>query len=157
MDTDRVVVYAVAACIVALTLATGPVDLLAVPESSGVLDNNPGTGNATVEVVSEPETVTLRESEQNVWVLEAPSATVNVSNVRENPLLNYAVSVEGTGYSVSSATPLGGREPGRIDVGIESGQLDAESARNATGATVRLVLRGDTDRTLFERDLEVRR
>jgi hypothetical protein len=157
METDRLIVYAVAACIAVLTLATGPVGLLEIPESSGVLTNDPGTGNATVEVVSEPETVTLREGEQDVWVLEAPSARVNVSNIRGNPLLDYAVSVEGTGYSISSATPLGTQEPGQVEVGIDPGQLDPESAQNATGATLTLILRGDIDRTLFERRVEVTR
>jgi hypothetical protein len=156
MDIARLVVSVVAACIAALTLATGPVGLLEIPESSGVLVNDPGTGNASVDVVSEPETVTVRESQQDVWVLEVPSTTVEVSNIQENPLLDYSVSVSGTGYSVSSATPLGSPGPGRIEVGVASGRLDAESARNATGARLQLVLRGDTDRTLLERDVEVR-
>jgi hypothetical protein len=156
MDADQAVVYAVAACIVVLTLATGPVGLLELPESSGVLTNNPGTGNATVELVSEPDTVTLRAGEQDVWVLETPDVVVNVSNVRGNPLVSYAVIVEGTGFSTSSATPLGGQGSGRVELGIAPAQLDAESARNATGAEVRLVVRGDTRQTLLERDVEVR-
>ena len=81
MNAERVVAVVVV-CIAALTLATGPLGPLDIGTDSGSIED-PGTGSATVEVVSAPGAVELVPSDdgQELLHLSVPTTTVRTSNV----------------------------------------------------------------------------
>jgi len=154
MSSDRLVVVGVAGAILAVTLATGPVGLLAVdaPEDPFA---QAGTGNATVETVSIPDAVTVHDEGQGVSRVAVPATTVRVSDRRGNPLLRYRLSIETTTTTTTHA--LGDWDPGTHEVTIDrQPRFDAGELANVSTATLDLVLvheGGET--TVFERTVEV--
>jgi hypothetical protein len=157
MPMWRIAVYVVAALIVATTLATGPlVGAVELPaENQGPTI---GTGNATVSVTYLPDTVTIEAGERgtDAYYLEVPAATVEVSELRGNPILDYSIQVDGFGYSRGSIHLLGelGEGPHSITLerdSFESGQLD----QGQYDAVLSLTLRGDSEQMLVERNVTV--
>lgn len=159
MRTDWAVVSAVAVCIVAVVLATGPVGLVDVGTQGP--DGVPGTGNATVEALSQPETVTLAPSNdgQDLLALEPPPVSVAVSNVSGNPLLSYVVALEELGTATDSVVLLGelGRSGGTVEATIDRQLFQPEAVANVTKAELTLRMRGDRTVTLFELTVPVER
>ena len=119
MRVDRAIVGVAVVCILGLTLATGPVGPLTVGTESGFED--PGTGTATVEVVSEPGTVAFERSEsgQDTLHLLVPTATVAVSNVTGNPLLSYEIALDKIGFATDMLTSLGQTEKEAFELEID--------------------------------------
>jgi len=157
MSADRVVAGLVVAAILALTLATGPVGPIDIGTEESL--ENPGTGTATVEVVSEPGPVALEQSDagQDVLHLSVPTTTVRTSNVTGNPLLSYAVSLEGAGFGTDTITPLGQSEEGTLELTIDRRTFQPYEVENVTEAQLTVTLRGDETVTVFERTVPVER
>jgi len=157
MNVDRVVVGGVTACIVVVTLATGPVGPFGVPASQTI--ETPGTGAATVEVVEKPERVTLEPTDdgQAFVRIVVPGVSVNVSDITENPILTYTMRLDETGLASQEVTFLGQADPGRLEIRIERPPVRPDRVENATEATLSLTLGGSEDLTLFERTVPVER
>ncbi len=151
MDTVRSVVLAVAGVIVLVAVATGPLGVLTVP--SGQSEQAPGTGNATVRVVSTPDQPTIEPGQQggDVYYLSVPDAGLEVSDLHGNPVLTYSITVEELGYTRSSVFFLGQQGEGTRTVSLErstleENRLDADTYR----AQVELVVRAnDTERSVY--------
>jgi len=156
MDRTRGVTYATVAVVVAVTVATGPVGLLAVPEPG--TDGALGTGNATVSVVSAPEDVRIEGGEYGTDTLNlrVSEAVLDVDSVSGNPLLTYAIDIDELGYSRSSVHVLGPAQEGRIRVGIDRATFEAsEITADRYEGRLRLVLRGNETRTIYSEPVTV--
>jgi hypothetical protein len=144
MERSRVAVYATVAVIVAVTVASGPlVGAVTVPEG-GVSGPAPGTGNATVSVVSMPDRVTLEPGayDTDVYYLEVPDAVVDVSAVTGKPVLTYSLSVPEL-KSRSSVFFLQPGEQGRTELSMDRLSFDPAAVdREQYTGELRLVLRG---------------
>jgi len=157
MDAGRVAVYATAASIVLLTLATGLPGPIDVPDpSEDVAD--PGTGNATVTVVSTPETATLSSGQHGAtpYSLDVPAATVEVSDLRGNPVVEYSLGIEKLGYQRSSVHFLGQSGEGikQLTLTRESFEPDRIDQQRYEGR-LRIVLRGDDETVLVDEPITV--
>lgn len=155
MRLDRAVVGGVAVCIVAVTLATGPVGPFGVP-APGTIEN-PGTGTATVDVAEEPARVTLEPTDdgQEFVRIVVPEVSVTVSDITGNPILTYTMVLDETGLSSQEVTFLGQGEPGRLEIRIERPPVRPDRVENATEADLSLTLSGARNVTLFERTVPV--
>jgi hypothetical protein len=151
MKPARATVAAAIGIIVLVTAATAT-PLLTIPEG-GLGASPPGTGNATVAVVSVPEDVTLDPGRQGgeVYYLRVPDATVEVTDLRGNPTLVYAVDIDALGYSRSSIHFLESAGEGRLGLALSETTLDPERLdRGAYDARIELVLRGEAGkRTIY--------
>jgi hypothetical protein len=152
MDAARGTVFAVAGVIVLVAVATGPVGLVSVPDER-FGGGSPGTGNATVTVVSSPGQPTLEAGRQggDVYYLRVPDAEVEVEAVRGNPILEYSIDIEALTYTRSSIHFLGESGTGTRAVSFQSatfdaGRLDRETYR----AELAVVVRADgTERVVY--------
>ncbi len=144
MERSRAAVYATVAVIVLVTVASGPlIGAVTVPEG-GVSGPAPGTGNATVSVVSMPDQVTLEPGayDTDVYYLEVPDAVLDVSAVTGKPVLTYSLSVPGL-KSRSSVFFLQSGEQGRKELSMARLSFDpAEVGKEQYTGELRLVLRG---------------
>lgn len=158
MNADRVSVGFVAVCIVGLTLATGPAGPINIGTDTGGLDD-PGTGTATVEVVSEPGAVTLEPSDdgQDVLHLSVPTMGVTAVNVTGNPILSYMISLEEIGYATDSVSFVGQGEEGERELSIDRRTFRSDEVENVTEAEISLTLRGEETVTIFEDVVPVNR
>jgi hypothetical protein len=157
MRVDRVVAGVAVVCILGLTLATGPAGPLEVGTEDGFED--PGSGTATVEVVSEPGTVALERSAsgQDTLHLSVPTTTVAVSNVTGNPLLSYKLALDEIGFATDKITRLGQSGEGEFELEIDRRTFRSQEVANVTEAALTLTLRADGRVTLFERVVPVER
>lgn len=152
MRTDAVLV-AVAVCIVAVTLASGPPGLVSVGEPDDRFADA-GTGNATVGILDAPETVTIHAEGQDTYRLAVPSTTIEVSTLRGNPLLRYSLSLETR--EVTTTHPLADRGEGVHEITIDTDPVFEADHSHVESATLTLVLVTETgDRTLLERSVGV--
>lgn len=152
MDTARGAVLAVGGIIVLVTVATGSPGLVTIPDG-GLDERPPGTGNATVTVVSTPGQPTLVPGRQggDVYYLRVPATGVEVTELRGNPTLSYSIDVDALGYSRSSVHFLGSVGNGRNEISLARDTLDADRiTREAYRAQVELTLRAnDTTRVVY--------
>lgn len=160
MSTDRIVAGLVVATIVALTLATGPVGPLDVEteSDSGGLDD-PGSGTATVEILSEPDAVTMEASDdgQDLFYLSVPATTVRTSNVSGNPILSYTIALKGSGLSTDSLEFLGELDEGTLELTIDRRTYQSYEVENVTAAELGVTFRGEETETLLEKTVPVDR
>lgn len=160
MQPGRLTVYAVAGFVALVALLTGPhVGVLGIPEGGlgGAVD--PGTGTASVEVLSGPEVATLEpETYGDVHYLRIPDATVDVSSVSGAPLLTLSLDIPELGFQRSTVFTIarGGqrtRSYGVSRVAIESNRID----RRTYEGQLRIVLQDDRGRTvLYEEPITIR-
>lgn len=150
-------VAGVVVCIVGLTLATGPLGPLDIGTGGSV--ENPGTGSATVEVVSEPGAVELVPSDdgQDLLYLSVPTTTVRLSNVTGNPALSYGLSLENSGLSIEALRFPSETGEGELELGIDRRTYQPRAVENVTGAELSVTLRGENETTVFERTVSVER
>ena len=158
MERSRAAVYATVAVIVLVTVASGPlVGAVTVPEG-GVSGPDPGTGAATVSVVSVPDRATLEpgEYDTDVSYLEVPDAVVDVSAVTGTPVLTYSLSVPEL-KSRSSVFFLKPGAEGRMELSMDRLSFDPDTVdREQYTGRLRLVMRGaDGEQTLYERPIVV--
>jgi hypothetical protein len=139
MRVDRVAVGVAVACILGLTLATGPAGLLNIGTESSFED--PGSGTATVEVVSEPGTVAFERSAsgQDTLHLSVLTTSVAVSNIAGDPLLSYQVALDEIGFATDKITPLDRSAEGEFD----RRTFRSQEVASVTEAALTLTLRGD--------------
>lgn len=156
MDTRRGVVYGTVLLLVALTIATGPIGLVDVPSGEGV--GGHGSGSATVIADSAPEVVTIERAQHggDVFYLRVPDATVAVTDLTGNPVLDYSISIDELGYSRGSVHFLGDRGEGSHAISLaedtfEEDRLEADTYE----AELELVLRGDEERTVLSEQVTV--
>jgi hypothetical protein len=154
MERSRAAVYATAAVIVLVTVASGPlVGAVTVPEG-GVSGPAPGTGSATVSVVSMPDRATLEPGQYgtDVYYLEVPDAAVDVSAVTGQPVLTYSLSVPEL-KSRSSVFFLRPGEQGRTELSMDRLSFDPGAVdRERYTGQLRLVLRGSGGETTLYRE-----
>lgn len=157
MNTDRVAVGLVVACIVGLTLATGPVGPLNIATESSESLDSPGSGTAAVEVVSEPGAVSLEGSNdgQDLRYLSVPTTTVNASNITGNPIVSYSIVLTGSGLSTESLEFLGETGEGGLKLTIDRRTYQAHEVENVTGAELKVRVRGEQTETLLEKTVPV--
>jgi hypothetical protein len=157
MRVDRVAVGVAVVCILGLTLATGPAGPLEIGTEDGFED--PGSGTATVEIVSEPGTVAFERSAsgQDTLHLSVPTTSVAVSNITGNPLLSYQVALDEIGFATDKITSLGRSGKGEFELEIDRRTFRSQEIVNVTEAALTLTLRGDKQVTLFERVVPVER
>lgn len=119
----------------------------------------PGTGNATVEVTDMPNTATLSKSRfgAEVYRLELPPATVNVSDVRGRPTLSYRIRIPGLKTELGSTTTLSSCTTGRMQLTRESATFEPDRIQNDSyDATLYVVYRGTADGEKVERELRTK-
>ncbi|WP_340100243.1 hypothetical protein [Salinibaculum salinum] len=149
MDRGALVVSIVTAIILLATAATGT-PLWTVPEAGA--DQAPlGQGSASVSVVSMPDTATLDPGRQggDVYYLRVPDATVDVSQLRGNPILTYSIDIDGLGYSTSSVNALANTGEGQTSLSISDVALEEDRlTQDRYEGELRLVLRGDGEETV---------
>jgi hypothetical protein len=157
MNAERVVAVVVV-CIVGLTLATGPLGPLDIDADSGSIED-PGTGSATVEVVSAPGAVELVPSDdgQELLYLSVPTTTVRTSNVTGNPALSYRLSLTGTGLSIEALRFPAEAGEEELELVIDRRVYQPRAVENVTGAELSVTLRGENQTTVFERTVPVER
>lgn len=97
MDAVSVLPHATVALFAITAIAFGPVGPLELTsDSDGCANDIPmGTGNATIVNSPLAESATLSQSDfgAEVYRLDVPDATVNVSDVEGRPLVNYRISI----------------------------------------------------------------
>lgn len=154
MDTARAAVYGVTLCIVVLAVATGPVgpiDIEDDPEFDTLND-----GNATVTVVSAPETATVQVNDSETAVLDVSPSVVEIANLSANPSIDYRVRVKETGRVASSFYPLEPRGEGRLNLSIKQLQFEREEVADITSVELTATLRAEGgERAIIDRQLSV--
>jgi hypothetical protein len=146
MTPGRTVVLAAVSLILLVTAATGT-PLWTVPEM-GANQAPLGQGTASVSVVSMPDTATLDPGRQggDVYYLRVPDATVEISQLRGNPILTYSIDIDGLGYSTSSVNALATTGEGQASLSISDVALEGDRlTQDRYEGELRLVLRGDGD------------
>jgi hypothetical protein len=156
MRADRAVLVAVVGCIVATTLATGPLGLVTLTPAEEVGQDGVGAGNATVEILSTPDSVSITDSSdgQGNHHVRAPDIRVNISSLRGNPALTYSFAIDSPPIASSSVHPLGQVGKGETTLTIDRSTTDRD-VENVSQVELRLVLYGDTDRTLARWEVPV--
>jgi len=143
---------AVAGIIVLVAVATGPVGLVSVPDER-FGGGPPGTGNATVTVVSSPGQPTLEAGRQggDVYYLRVPDAEVEIEDVRGNPILEYSIDIAALTYTRSSVHFLGESGAGTRAVSFQPDTFEADRLdREAYRAELAVVVRANgTERTVY--------
>jgi hypothetical protein len=156
MNHGRLVVVGVTVCIVAVTLATGPVGLVALDPPEEIGQDSIGNGNATVEVLSAPDTISIQKSNdgQGLHHIRVPNTRVSISNLSGNPALTYSVSVDALGVGSNSVHPLESAGEGETTLSIDRITTRNE-VENVTTASLRIIIYADTRRTLFTKEVTV--
>jgi hypothetical protein len=155
MDIERGVVAATAIVIVAVAVATGPLGLVGLSTEELT---TPETGNATISVGTISDTATLTAGQQGTdfFVFHTPDATIEVSDLRGNPILEYSLDIEVLGYKRTSVYFLDSHGEGQLTLSFNRDTLDsARIDRDSYDATLAVTLRGETERTVFERPVTV--
>lgn len=160
MDLDRLVVGTVVLTIITVSLLSGPlvagVDLTPTSESDGPA---PQTGNATVDIVSVPETTRLEKGafkSDAPYTLIVPDATVRLSEVTGGPFLVYKIRIPELGYTRGTTHFLDSSMSGQRSLELDQTTLDKEFSQEAYRGEILLLLRGDgPERTLYRGNVTV--
>lgn len=147
--------------IIIIAVLSGPLGVLDLTTAESPCDEDvfPGTGNATVEVTDTPDTATLSKSRfgAEVYRLELPTTTVNVSDVRGRPTLSYRIRIPGLSTELGSTTTLSSCTTGRMQLTRESATFEPDQIRNDSyDATLFVVYRGTADGEKIERYLRTK-
>ena len=158
MQRARRVVGGTVALVLLVVLVTGPlvgaVDLTRERDPTAGL----GQGNATVTVESMPERATLAQGDYGAdsYYLRVPAAAVRLSNVSERPLLAYAIDVPNLSYSRTTSHFVSDQSEGRFEVTLQEDTIVASKVQQSSyAAQLRLILRGDAERTIATRNVTV--
>lgn len=160
MDLDRLVVGTVVLTILVASVLSGPlvagVDFTPTPDDAGPA---PQTGNATVEVVSVPETASLEKGafkSDAPYTLLVPDATVRLSDVTGGPLLVYKIRIPELGYSRGTTHFLDSSMHGQRSIGVDQTTLQEEFSQDQYRGEILLLLRGDgAERTIYHGNVTV--
>jgi hypothetical protein len=160
MNHDRAAIAVVVAVVLAVSLLSGPlvagVDLSPTPDEGPP----PQTGDATVAVVSTPDTARLDRGSFGAdapYTLVVPDATVRLSNVTGGPLLVYKLRIRALGYTRGTTHFLDPSSAGTRAVGLDRTTLEEDLAQDRYEGELLLLLRGDgPERTLYRGNVTVR-
>lgn len=110
-----------------------------------------GSGSATVTVESVPSNATLVATGNDTYRLEVPNATVTVDSLTGNPVLVYRIQIREIGLTRITTHFLNESRTGREELHLDpvATDLDDRSAEQFRGE-LRLILRGDDERLLYE-------
>ncbi|WP_459195032.1 hypothetical protein [Halosimplex sp. J119] len=121
MNRSRVLVYATAAVILCVTLLSGPaiglVDLTTPRyDMAGI-----GEGNATVDRVDAPASVSIeREYQSETFYLDVPDARIRFSSISGKPTVAYGLEIPAFNYSRSTTHFLSGDRTGWVSVSLQT-------------------------------------
>jgi hypothetical protein len=156
MDPQRLAIAGVVATVIVVSLLSGPlvagVDLSPTPSDDG---HPPQTGNATVEVLSTPDTVRLEKGSfgsESPYTLVVPDATIRISNVTGGPLLIYKLRIPELGYSRGTTYFLDGSSAGTRSVGLDKTTVNKDLWKDQYRGELLLLLRGDGPEQILYRD-----
>jgi len=152
-----VVTVAVIAVVAVLSGPLGPVDLTTSPECG--TEAFPGEGTASVTVDSLPEDATITRSSfgADVWRLELPPATVNVSDVSGRPTVSYRIGIPELGRTVGTTAVLSRCTTGEQRLALDRSTFDPDRIdEDQYDATLYVVYRGTEDGTDVEETLAAR-
>lgn len=144
--------------ILVVTLLSGPFGVVDLTTGGPACSEDvfPGTGNASVEVVDAPETATLTKSRfgAEVYRLELPDASLNVSDVTGRPTVSYRLRLPALRTAVGATKILSGCTTGGITVAMdrttfEPDRIDADSYEGR----LFVVYRGSENGTKVEQEL----
>lgn len=160
MQPDRQTVYTVSGFVVLVAVLTGPhVGLLSVPPGGLGGSDDPGTGFATVSVVSTPENASLdAETYGDVHYLRVPDANVEMSRVEGAPLLTLSLDVPALGYQRSSVYTIGERGRDTRSYGVSRSAIESDRIdQRVYEGSLRIVLQDDRGRTVvYEGPITIR-
>jgi hypothetical protein len=158
MDPTRTVVYVIAGCILALTLATGPVGVIQIQTPFEQMAA-PGSGNASVTVESAPDSATIRGTStgQNLRYLEVPPASISIASLDGNPTLTYSITIDELGHASNELYYLERVGEGRTQLAIDRASFEAGRITNESyRGTLRITLRTENgERMLLNRTVTV--
>ena len=156
MHPSRVVAGTVAVILV-LTIATGPLGLYDVPESRAT--DSLGEGNASITVVSAPETIPLEKGRygNDEYHLRVPDAVITIDNLTGNPILNYNLDIPAMDTSKSSVHFLGQAGEGRYRLSFaDSAMAASEVDQGSYRARLEIVVRSNgTERVVYDQPATV--
>lgn len=147
--------------IILVAVVSGPFGVvdLTPPPSPCNEDVFPGYGNATVEVENHPNSATLSKSRfgTEVYRLEVPPATVNVTDVRGRPTLSYRIRILGLNTELGSTTILSSCRTGQQQLTMDSVTFRPDQVQNDSyDARLFVVYRATEDGEKVERELLVK-
>jgi len=150
MDRPRVLVSLTAALVLTVTVLSGPAIGLADLTQPRYDMSGLGEGNATVDRVEAPSTVTLERGYQSEsYYLVVPPARAHFASLSGKPTVAYGIEIPELGYSRSTTHFLSGGETGWVEFSIAEDTL-----RNRTVSADRydgqltLVLRTSGEKTV---------
>lgn len=147
--------------IVIVAILSGPVGVLDLTTADAPCGKDvfPGHGNATVDVTDTPNTATLTKSRfgAEVYRLEVPPATVNVTDVRGRPTLSYRIRIPGLNTELGSTIILSSCTTGQRRLSIDPVTFEPDRIENDSyDARLFVVYRGTEDGENVERELLAR-
>jgi hypothetical protein len=160
METVRGVVLGTLLIIAATLLASGPlVPGLDLTESEVEASGGPTRINATV-AQAPTDSFVFREGRYgtDVYFLEAPGATIDVTSISGSPTVVYDVEIPALNTTLSTVTFLDpGTERGPIRLEFEAPSVDSEDVTaESYPATVSIFTRVDSEKTvLYNASVEV--
>jgi len=154
MDRPRVLVYATVALVLGVTVLSGPaiglVDLTQPRyDMSGL-----GEGNATVDRIDAPSTVTLERGYQSEsYYLLVPDARARFASISGKPTVAYGIEIPELGYSRSTTHFLSGGATGWIEFSLAEDTLaDGTVSADRYDGRLTLVLRASDGETVLHNE-----
>lgn len=147
-----------AGVIVIVAVLSGPFGVFDLTTADAPCDEDvfPGTGNATVDVEDTPNTATLTKSRfgAEVYRLEVPPTTVNVSDVRGRPTLSYRIRIFALNTELGSTTILSSCMTGERELTMNAVTFEPDRIQNDSyDARLFVVYRGTENGQPVEREL----
>ncbi|WP_335999503.1 hypothetical protein [Halorientalis halophila] len=138
------------------TLASGP---LAIASDRNERVDGVGSGSITVEDVTLPETVALRQGRygEDSYYVDVPDAHVQIAALEGRPVLTYKLAIPELSYTRESAFFLGPETGSKMTLSLQRDQLPPEEVTNDSYAgELRVVDRtGDESRVLANQTVTV--
>ena len=161
MDVAGVLPYAALALIAITAVLTGPIGPLDLPTDPTTCDSDIplGTGNATITPASVPDEATLTESEfgAEVYRLDVPDASVNISGIQGRPLVVYKVHIASLGRTIGTSTMLSHCTTGQRNLSIDTATFEPDQiTKPKYNATIKIVYRGSENGTKIAETLVTR-
>mgnify|MGYP000657541361 CR=1 FL=1 len=152
MNRPRVLVYATVTIILGVSLLSGPaiglVDLTTPRyDMSGL-----GEGNATVDRVDAPSSVTLERAYQSEsYYLTVPDARIHFSSLSGKPTVAYGIEISELGYSRSTTHFMTEGRTGWVTISLrEDTFANDEVTKSGYDGRLTIVLRDSGGKTLVE-------
>jgi hypothetical protein len=111
-----------------------------------------------VSVTSAPETAAIDRGQHGteLYYLEVPDTTIEISELQGNPILDYSIGIEELGYSRGSVVFLESVGNGTKSVQLERANFEQSRInQDQYEGQLQLTLRGDTETVLLNRTVTV--